>query len=354
MKSSVETYIWCCDFNNYRGEGILARSFVEFLSKYKTKIIIKTFDNQYIFSNNKYKVNYKLNNKKKINLNLFEKYLYPILGIFWLWKKYFEKKEIIYLNFNPLWNIFVFIFCPPGTSFGPITGSTYDGDIKNISGIIRKYFFPILYKIGLFFLFKRKKKILFSTSLLKKIIPKKKISRCIFDFQIIYYTQLVQNKKITKQKNIDLIYYNRNHLSKKNKVILDVIKVISKKFNVIVVGDFLKEKNIKNLKIINKKKLNQLLDKAKFTFSAPENVISMFTLECLSSQTKVFYDKKQSIISKFFSSNNLIPFNSNDFNKTLNIVDKHMNKKFYFNKTVLREKFWNKKLKSFNLFFLDC
>ena len=110
MKKSKETYVWCCDFNNYRGEGILARTFIEYLSKYKKKIIIKTFDREYEFFNNKYKTSSTLKKKEKINLNLFEKYLYPIIGILWLWKKYFEKKDIIYLNFNPLWNIIVFIF----------------------------------------------------------------------------------------------------------------------------------------------------------------------------------------------------------------------------------------------------
>jgi len=200
MNKYNETYIWCCDFNNYRGEGILARSFVEYLSKYKKKIIIKTFDNEYEFKNNKYKKIYNSKKKEKINLNFFEKYLFPIIGIIWLWLKYFQKKEIIYLNFNPLWNVIVFIFSPPGTSFGPITGSVYDLEARNISQILRKYFFPILYKIGLFFLFLRKDKLLFSTSLLKKVIPQRKINKCIFDFQINYYNKLpVKNKK--KKKN---------------------------------------------------------------------------------------------------------------------------------------------------------
>ena len=107
MNNNKETYIWCCDFNHYRGEGILARSFVEYLSKYKKKIIIQTFDRRFIFQNNKYKNDSKFKNKEKINLNIFENYLYPIVGIVWLWINYFKKNEIIYLNFNPLWNIFI-------------------------------------------------------------------------------------------------------------------------------------------------------------------------------------------------------------------------------------------------------
>ena len=66
MKKSKETYVWCCDFNNYRGEGILARTFIEYLSKYKNKIIIKTYDRKYEFLNNKYKTSSKLKRKKKL------------------------------------------------------------------------------------------------------------------------------------------------------------------------------------------------------------------------------------------------------------------------------------------------
>lgn len=354
MKNNKKTYVWCCDFDNNRGEGILARSFVEYLSSYKKKIIIKTFEKEYIFYENKYKVNSKSLNEKKINLNLFEKYLYPIIGVFWLWKKYLEKKEVIYLNFNPLWNIFVFILSPPRTTFGPITGSIYNGKVKNPSHAIRKYFFPILYKIGLFFLFQRKKKILFSTSLLKKIIPRKKIHRCIFDFQIFYYKQIRQNKKIKNKKNIDLIFYNRNHISKKNNVVINIIKKISKKYNVVIVGDYLNEKNVKNLNIIKKNKLNKNLQKAKFAFAAPENVLSMFTLECLSLQTKIFYDKKQNMINKFFVSKNLIPFDSNNFDKALKVVNNNLSQNFKLNKIYLKKKFWTQKIKDFNEFFLNC
>ena len=88
MNNSNETYVWCCDFNHYRGEGILARSLVEYLSKYKKKIIIQTFDKRYEYFDNKYQKNLKSNKKEKINLNLFEKYIYPIIGVLWLWKKY--------------------------------------------------------------------------------------------------------------------------------------------------------------------------------------------------------------------------------------------------------------------------
>lgn len=354
MKNSKETYVWCCDFNNYRGEGILARTFVEYLSKYKKKIIIKTFEKEYEFFKNKYKTSSKLKKKEKINLNLFEKYLYPIIGILWLWKKYFEKKEIIYLNFNPLWNVIVFIFSPPGTSFGPITGSVYDSEARNISQILRKYFFPILYKIGLFFLFLRKDKLLFSTSLLKKVIPQRKINKCIFDFQVNYYSKLAMKNTKKKRTNIDLIYYNRDHSSKKKKIFKSILKEISKKYKVIVVGDFLNEKNVKNLNLVSKKKTNQLIHKSKFTFATPENIFSMFTLECLSLNTKIFYDKKQKVINKFFYTKNLIPINFGNHQEAINKVNINLSKRYKPDRVKFNTKFWKKKVKDFDSYFLTC
>ena len=350
MNNSKEIYIWCCDFNNYRGEGILARSFVEYLSKYKKKIIIKTFEKKYQFSNNKYKLLIKKNTSDKINLNFFEKYSYPIIGILWLWKKYFERKEIIYLNFNPLWNILVFMFSPPTTSFGPITGSLYYSEVKNISQFLRKYFFPILFKIGLFFLFIRKDKLLFSTSLLKKIIPKNKIKNCIFDFQINYYNKL-NLERFKKKKDIDLIFYNRNHSTKKEKTIFNFIYEISQKHNVVVVGDYLNIKNVKNLNLISKKKINKIIAKSKYTFATPENIFSMFTLECLSLNTKIFYDKKQKDIHKYFLTKNLIPLNFNNYNKSLKIIKKIMKNNFKSQFARLNNKFWIKKIREFDDYF---
>ena len=354
MNNNKDVYIWCCDFNHYRGEGILARSFVKYLSKNKKKIFIKTFNKNYLFYKNKYRKNSNFKNKEKINLNLFENYIYPILGIIWLWKKYIEKKDIIYLNFNPLWNIFVFIFSPPGTSFGPITGSIFNSEAKNISQLIRKYIFPIFYQIGLFFLFLRKKKILFSTSLLKKIISKKNLNKCIFDFQLNYYNQISKNKFKKNKKNIDLIYYNRDHSNKKNKIFIKILKEISNKFNVVVIGDFLNIKNVKNLRLLSKKRTNKIILQSKFTFAAPENVISMFTLECLASNMKIFYDKKQKTINKFFYTKNLIPIDFNNYNNAINIVQKNLIKRYTSNKIVFNNKFWKKRIKDFDSYFLTC
>ena len=58
-----DIYCWACDFSLNRGEGILARNYVEELSKIqKKKLFIKSLDGIYIASNGKIKkikTNYK-------------------------------------------------------------------------------------------------------------------------------------------------------------------------------------------------------------------------------------------------------------------------------------------------------
>ena len=102
MKKKI--FAWACDFSSFRGEGILARSFaIDFSKKKKLDIYIKTPENFYHIKKGKLKKITK-NNNKNINFRLLENYFWPIKGILYLWKLYFEKKKIMYLNFMPLWN----------------------------------------------------------------------------------------------------------------------------------------------------------------------------------------------------------------------------------------------------------
>ena len=61
----------------------------------------------------------KLKIDKNLNKSFFHKYLVPLIGIFYCWVAFFKKKVIC--NHIPLWNILIFMLCPPKTIFGPIT-----------------------------------------------------------------------------------------------------------------------------------------------------------------------------------------------------------------------------------------
>ena len=87
----------------------------------------------------------------------------------------------MYLNYLPLWNFVILFLLPPKTLLGPITGGgRFQRNKKN--NFIRKFLFPKFYKISLFILNKRQKKILFSTDLLRKFVNKKILDKCFFLF----------------------------------------------------------------------------------------------------------------------------------------------------------------------------
>ena len=132
---------WACDYSSLSGEGNLARLFVKKTIKAKVKI-------------------YTPNNKLKY------KYISPFVGILYCWFFFFLGKKNYYLNYLPFWNFLLFALLPPTTILGPITGGAeYDKKKKNI---IRRFLFPIFYKISEIFLIIRNNKNYFSTDLLKK------------------------------------------------------------------------------------------------------------------------------------------------------------------------------------------
>ena len=98
------------------GEGVLANKFITDLKKYNKNYIfkIKTVS----FSNTKF--------LRNIFGSIADRFIFPSLGILYLWFVYIfkEHKKICYVNYLPLWNFLLFLFLPPKTIMGPITGGS--------------------------------------------------------------------------------------------------------------------------------------------------------------------------------------------------------------------------------------
>ena len=261
----ANSYFWACDFKENSGEGKLARLFV----KYKQNITNKKF------------IQIKA---PKLNM-LNYKYFSPIVGIFYCWVYFFKKRDIYYINFLPFWNVILFIFLPPGTKFGPITGGAeFDRTKKNI---IRKNVFPVLYKISEIFINIREQRI-FSTELLKKYLSKTTIKNSKFN----YVFNFINVRKIKRRKDIDFIIYNRCHKNKKP-ISKNIIKKLQMNgFKIIVVGDYLDLPNVKNYGYINNKNINYLLNRALFTLPSEENLYSIFVIECIENDVKILINSE--------------------------------------------------------------
>ena len=131
--SKIDTVIWANDFSNTTGEGLLGRKFIDLLFFKKNKLAqLKSYEKLYLIGNKKVLKNIIPDN------SFYGKYVWPFFGVLYLWLN-LSKKNIIYLNYLPLWNFLIFLLLPKKTILGPITGGNYDGRVNNINLFLRKY-----------------------------------------------------------------------------------------------------------------------------------------------------------------------------------------------------------------------
>jgi hypothetical protein len=291
-KKYKEYYCWACDYSEITGEGNLARLYIK-KNYNKTRYLIYTVET--IFSNT------------TIIKILNYKYISPFLGVIFCWYYFIKNKKVIYINYLPLWNSILFILLPPKTIMGPITGGANYSYGKHF--LIRKFFFPILYKISNTFLNFRNVKKIFSTDLLEKFLFKTTIDSSKFNFIFNYI-----NKKKKIKKNLDFLIYYKKHKNKENLFPYDFIKMLSKnKFKIHVFGDYLKMPNINNFGNLKNYEVQDKLAKTKYTIASGENFYSMYSIECINNHVKILVELKFKKQINYYKNNFLFL----DFKKNL-------------------------------------
>jgi hypothetical protein len=291
-------FCWACDYSKITGEGQLARHFVR----------DKFNNNAYIYSPNKFF-------NQNFLLKIFNyKYFTPFIGIFICWFIYFKKDKPVYLNYLPLWNFILFLTLPPKTILGPITG----GAKFNNKNYIRRFLFPIFYKISILIIATRFKKTTFSTDLLKKYLNKNFITKNNFN----YVLKLLNKKFIYTKKTYDFIIYYRLHKNKIDNFPYQFIKrLVMQKFKVCVVGDKLNIFGVTNYGYLENEFIKQIINKSKYTLSSNENLFSIFTLECINKNLKIVVNSKNkktlNIMKKIKNNFIFVDLNKNNFNKSL-------------------------------------
>lgn len=326
----ISTIIWASNLSAKTGEGILARKFLEFFLEINkiSNCKIKTYEQEFILTNKK-------NFPKIIERNNFtHKYFGPLYGVLYLLLN--RKKNIIFANYLPLWNFLIFLFLPSNTILGPITGGVYNGKSKSINFFIRKHIFPILYRISVFIIYYKFKKVIFSNSILKSYVPKKFFNKTLFNFVLVnFHTMKTYDKYNKKKKDYDFIFYNNNHETKYDKDRLEIINKLSIKYKICVVGDFYDNINVVNLGYVQRKIVYKLLSQSKIAINSSENFYSLFAIDSVNCGAKLLYDINSSKYYKNIS-NYYFPFK-------LNLVS---NNKFYlqkiFNKKIIDSDFIKK------------
>ena len=95
----------------------------------------------------------------------------------------------------------IFLLLPPKTILGPITGGAIYNKSNNLNYIIRKFCFPIFYKITEIIIHLRStEKIVFSTDLLKKYLFKRTIENSDFNF-------VLKISNLKKRENIKILIF---------------------------------------------------------------------------------------------------------------------------------------------------
>jgi 3-isopropylmalate dehydratase small subunit len=297
--------IWASDLSPNTGEGILAINFLNEIQKTKKykNIKIKTLENSTNVKNiNFNKIKYKEVNKKTI----YHKYFGPIYGAIYIFFNS-HKSDVLFLNYLPFWNFIVFLIIPSKTILGPITGGVYSGRANNLNLFVRKYFFPLFYMISKIIIYRKFKKIIFSTNILKDFIKKDKST-------LINFVQILFNKKNYKTKKIyDIIFYNRNHETKFSDNIKNTIVNLSKYCRICVIGDDFNHVNIKNFGWVQREKALKLMQRSKLAFNSAENFLSIFGIDCINNGILVVYDNNIKSNLKYKNSN-YIPVNFNNTN----------------------------------------
>ena len=332
MKNNT-IYVWSSDFEDFTGEGILARKYLnKILRNYKGKVKLKSNCSEYIIFNNKIK---KTRSAKYKN-NFVNKYIKLFLGILHLQKYNAKGYRTIYINYLPLWNFLIFWLLPKNTFLGPITGGNYIIKRFTFNSVVRKYIFPILFKFSSSILKKKNMNLFFSTKMLENFLANTVIKKSIFEVNLICF-----EPKKRKKKDIDFLFYYRVHANKSNHFLFKLINKLAEHIKKIyVIGDTFPNANVKNLGNIKRKIALSYLSRTKFSLNSGENFYSLFALDCMSNHVTLFVDKKSYIKKNYFLNKNINPINFDKFDESYKIIIERLNKQkiFYNNFSLINKK----------------
>ncbi len=290
MKNKKIIYYWACDISSSSGEGILGNSFLKKLKSENKNILFININFK-----DKYQKIKKINTKENIFDSNFHKYIYPLKGLLKLWFFFLKGKSVCYINYLPLWNFIIFLFLPPKTIIGPITGSI----IRN-----RKFnkILNFFEKISLALIKYKYKKVYFAHNFYN---IKYNLNKRNYIPNFILNDFKSQKNKNKKKYNFIIYYRKEGKLEKK--YIFEIIKQLNLlNYKFVIIGDKININGVKNFGYMTRDRTINIISKCEYAIANPENLYSYFVQDCLRFGIKVFYNNYFKRYNDF-KNNQMIP-----------------------------------------------
>jgi hypothetical protein len=281
-------FIWATDFRPYGGEGILSREFSTELSRFHKNINVVVVSTDRI---SKYKSGLLINEKilidtkgfdQDLNQGVYNKYFAPFKGVFLL-RKYRKKyKYIAYINYLPLWNIFLFLLLPKQTILGPIVGG-YPGVSRSL---FRRLFFPFFYMLSGKIISKRFKSISLGNPGTYVYFPTKYRDSIVTNiFGALPSINILRKHKILNQnivKEYDVFVYYRIHSTRYPVEMENIVNELSfAGFRVCIIGDNIDNDRVFNYGFLPHEDTIRLLSKSQISIAFSQNIFSLIFFESI-------------------------------------------------------------------------
>ena len=226
-----------CDHNKNTGEGILSNSLIDIMHTKDLRILIY----------------------KDILINTLERIKFlrdrilPFYLIFISFILKIKDKKVIYLNYCPIWNPFIFIAARFGVLLGPITGSC---GIYPYKKSLNSFFRYTIYLVLIFFskiFINKDLKLWAGTPSVKKVLEKTK-AKLIYGIPTLINIDFEKEDYSDDIKPTKIFSYSSNHILKNHELLIDLIKKTLPLGNqfFLVSKDNLKLSGLKNIKFLNK------------------------------------------------------------------------------------------------------
>lgn len=223
-------------------------------------------------------------------------YLLLVISIFLL-----MKRNVLLINYVPIWNPLIFILTNFGLKIGPITGN-YNVLCTTKKQKIKNYIIISLSSLSLKFL-NKKSYYWVSTKKIENFLSHNGV-RCQQAYPFVGLT-LNYNGNIDKKFDYDIFIYTRYHINRNLEYLSKLVNILSNKYKIIQIGGGILNKNIKTVDYCDDNNFDRYLEYSKCYLTLSSEDAGLTAYKALLMNKKIIGLKGTAIES--FTDNLLVP-----------------------------------------------